>query len=185
MLVTLVRMAFLGLLTVLGSVYSTYAAAMTRQPSILNSSTIQRLEAGSSHNTFDLPVNGTRPINSPLISSALLASNRSADPHEPSSEYQLLPDANTVPCWHKSLGENLKKLSCLSASLRIEVNNQVQKAIQNGLEYRAASYLPFRWLSCEYSPTDGIISRGRSLKSSSRGHVADGTCAIDVVFARN
>ena len=49
----------------------------------------------------------------------------------------------------------------------------------------ALQYLPFIWLSCEYSPTDGIIGRGRSLKSSIWGHVADGTCAIDVVFARH
>ena len=56
-LVTLVRIAFLGLLTVLGSVYSTYAADMTRQPSILNSSIIQRLEAVLSRNTLDHPVN--------------------------------------------------------------------------------------------------------------------------------
>ena len=93
--------------------------------------------------------------------------------------------ANTAPYYHKNVGEDLNRLSCLSALLRIEVNDQVHRVAQKGLGYHAASHLPFRWLSCEYSPTDGIIGRVRSLKSSNCDHVADGTCAIDIVFARD
>ena len=94
MLVKLINVAFLGLLTVLSLVYLTFAVDMTWQSSILNSGMIQRLEAVSSRNTFDLLVNVTRSTGSPPVSSALLASNIWADPHEPSSGYQLLPDAS-------------------------------------------------------------------------------------------
>ena len=157
--VTLVRMAFLGLLTALSLAYSTLAADITRQPSILNSSRIQRLEPGSPRNTFDLLVNGTRLTRPPLLSSALLASNISADPHQSSSAYQLLPEANMVDYCHKSLGENLMRSSCSSVLSRIYVNNKVRRVAQRGRGLSASSYLPFRWLSRESSPTDGIIGR--------------------------
>ena len=160
MSVTLVRMAFLGLLTALSLVCSTYAAEITRQSSMLNSSMTRRLEPVSPHNTFDLLVNGTRSAGSPLVSSALLASNVSADPHQPSSEYQLLPEANMVYYCDKSFGENLRRTSCSHATLRISVNNKVRRVAQRGRGLPALSYLPLRWLSRESSPTDSITGRG-------------------------
>ncbi len=185
MLVILIRMAFVGLLTVLSLVYSTYAADRTRQSSMLNSSMFQRLEAESSHNTFDLPINGSRSTGSPLVSSALLASNISADPHQPSSGYQLLPDVNTEPYCRKDFGKDLNIQSCRSALSSIELSDQVHRVAKRSSGYRAGGYLPFRWLSREYSPTNGVIGKGRSLKSSICGHLVDGTCAIDVVLGHN
>ena len=160
MLVTLVGMAFLGLLTALSLVCSTYAADITRPSSMLNSSIIRRLEPVSPHNTFDLLVNGTRSAGSPLVSSALLASNVSADPHQPSSEYQLLLEANMVHYCDKSFGENMRRTSCSHATLRISVNNKVRRVAQRGRGLPALSYLPLRWLSRESSPTDSITGRG-------------------------
>ena len=160
MSVTFIRMAFPGLVTALSLFYSTFAADITRQPSILNSSRIQRLAPGSPRNTFDLLVNGTRSTRTPLISSASLASNISADPQQPSSEYQLLTEANIVYYCDKSFGENLQRTSCLSALSRIHVNNKVRRVVQRGRGLSALSYLPLRWLSRESSPTAGIIGRG-------------------------
>lgn len=157
--VTLTRMAFLGLLTALSLVYPTIAADITRHPSILNSSRIQRLEPRSPGNTFDLLVNGTRLTRPPLLSSVLLASNISADPHQSSPAYQLLPEANMVHYCHKSLGENLNTSSCSSALSRIYVNNKVRRVAQRGRGISASSYVPLRWLSRESSPTDGTIGR--------------------------
>lgn len=166
MSVTLIRMAFLGLLTALGLVCSTYAADITRQSSTLNSSMTKRLELVTPRNTFELLVNGTRSARSPLVSSAFLALNLSADPDQHSSGYPLLPEANMVPQCDKSLGENLKRTSCSSALLRITINDKVHKVAQRGRGVPGASYLPLRWLSRESSPTDGIIDRDLSLKSS-------------------
>ena len=183
MLVTLIRMTFITLLTVLSLVYSTNAADTTRQSSILNGSIFQSLEAVSSHNTYNLPVNGSRSTGSPVISSTLLASNLSADPHQPSSGYQLLPDVNATPHCYRAFGKNLNTQSCQSVFHSMAVNDRVHSVAQRGSRYRAASYLPFRWLSREYSPKDGVHGRERSLKSSTCGHLVDGTCAIDAVFA--
>lgn len=154
------RMAFLGLLTALSLVYSTYVADLTRQSSILNSSMTPRLMPVIPHNAFDLLVNGTRSARPPRVSSALLASYLSADPLQPSSEYQLLPEANTVHYCHISFGEILRRTSCSSGLLRIKVNNKVRRVAHRGQVSSALSYLPLRWLSRESSLTDGIIDRG-------------------------
>lgn len=76
-------------------------------------------------------------------------------------------------------------MSCSSALLQIKANDQVYRIARRGLGYRAASYLQFRSLTCEYSPTDGISGSGRSLKSCVHGHTADETCAIDFVLAND
>ena len=159
MSVIFIRMAFLGLLTALSLVYLTIAADITLQPSILNSSRIQRLESGSPRNTVDLLVNGTRLTRPPLLTSALLPSNISTDPHQSSPAYQLLPETNMVHYCHKSLGENLNTSSCSSALSRIYVNNKVRRVAQRGRGISASSYVPLRWLSRKSSPTDGIIGR--------------------------
>lgn len=156
MSVTLVGVAFLGLLTALSLVCSTYAADITRQSSVLNSSMTRRLEPASPHNTFDLLANGTRSAGSPLVSSALLASNVSVDGLQLSSGYQLLPEANMLPYCDRSLGTNLKGTSCSSAMSRISVNNQVRRVAQRGRGLPASSYLPLRWLSRESSPIENI-----------------------------
>ena len=156
MSVTLIRMAFLALLTTLSLVCWTYAADTTRQSSKLNSSIIRRLEPASSHNTFDLLVNGTRSAGSPLVSSALFASNVSADPHQPPSGLRLLPEANMLPYCDESLGENLNITSCSSALSRVPINNKVRRVVQRGRGLPAVSYLPLRWLSRESSPIDSI-----------------------------
>ena len=152
-------MAFLGLLTALSLVCSTYAAHIARQSSILNSSMTQRLEPGSPPNTIDLLVNETKPAPFPLVSSALLASNLSAGPHQPSSEYQLLPEANGAYECDRSFGQNLRRTSCSDAILRIDVNDKVRRVAQRGRSIFALAYLPLRWLSRKSSPTDSITCR--------------------------
>ena len=157
--VTLIRMTFVGLLAAFSLASLTLTADISRQPSILNSSRIQHLESGSPRNTYDLLVNGTRLTRPPLLSSALLAPNISADPYQSSSAYQLLPEADMVHHCHKSLGENLNESSCSSALSRIYVNNKVRRVAQRGRGISASGYLPLRWLSRESSPIDGIVGR--------------------------